>query len=161
MKRRFDKRVRPTSLRHALELCKQYADSRFNRSVDNISDLIGLADKFRIYKWIQSGSIPANMIRPYEHACGADYVTQYLAHSDHKLLIDIPVGRNTTCSDTHALQSSFNDALGALLKFTNGSASADKTIAMITAHMEELAWHRGNVEKTQQPEFDFLGDTND
>lgn len=158
MIRKIGKNSRPTSLRHALELCKDFAKTNHNRSVDNIADLIGLDDKFRIYKWIQSGAIPANMIRPYEHACGCDFVTRYLAHSAHKLLIDIPIGRKAADHDMHRLQTSFNEAVGALLAFSENKASATDTIAAITETMEELAWHRGNVEKTNQPEFDFMGD---
>jgi hypothetical protein len=84
------KRVAPTTLSNAIELCIEFAKEKHNRSVDRIAELIGLANKYTLYKWIESGKLPAISIRPFEHACGCDFVTRYLAHSAHKLLIDIP-----------------------------------------------------------------------
>ena len=70
MTRRNWKRIRPHSLRYALELCKEHARERRNLSVERIAELMGLADHWALYKWFQSGRIPANLIRPFEHVCG-------------------------------------------------------------------------------------------
>ena len=79
MTRRNWKRIQPTSLRNALELCKDHAKERHNLSVERVAERMGLTDLWTVYKWIQTGRIPANMIRPYEVACGIDYVTRWLA----------------------------------------------------------------------------------
>ena len=155
MIRRNWKRIQPTSLRNALELCKDFAKERHNLSVERIAESMGLTDHWTVYKWIQSGRIPANMIRPYETACGIDYVTRWLAASSGRLLIDIPTGRKADAADMQALQELLNTAVGQLLQFYGGKAEAGDTLAAIQQAMEGLAWHRGNVQKHAQPELDF------
>ena len=95
------------------------------------------------------------MIRPYETACGIDYVTRWLAASSGRLLIDIPTGRKADAADMQALQELLNTAVGQLLQFYGGKAEAGDTLAAIQQAMEGLAWHRGNVQKHAQPELDF------
>lgn len=155
MTRRNWKRIQPTGLRHALELCKDHARERLNRSVERIAEEMGVTDHWSVYKWIQSGRIPANLIRPFETACGIDYVTRWLASSEGRLLIDIPTGRKADPVEMVALQGVVHEAVGQLLKFYAGQTPADETLAAIQQAIEGLAWHRGNVEKHAQPELDF------
>jgi hypothetical protein len=147
------KRVAPTTLSNAIELCIEFAKEKHNRSVDRIAELIGLANKYTLYKWIESGKLPAISIRPFEHACGCDFVTRYLAHSAHKLLIDIPVGRASGEEDLLRLSASCNAAVGVLIEFYQGKGDACRTIETLLLAMERLAWHRMNVQKSQQPEL--------
>lgn len=149
------KKVSPTSLSHAIELCVKFAKANHNRSVDHIAELIGLPNKFTLYKWIESGRLPAISIRPFEHACGCDFVTRYLAHSAAKLLVDIPLGHSADPEDLHRLTASCNTAVGELIKFYAGKLDANEAIGAITRAMEDLAWHRVNVAKQQAPELDF------
>lgn len=158
MTRRNWKRIQPTSLRHALELCKDYAKEHHQLSVERIAERMGLTDHWTVYKWIQTGRIPANMIRAYETVCGINYATRWLAASDGSLLIDIPTGRDTTAEDMQTLQSVLNDSVGQLLQFYAGKAQAADTLAAIQQAMEGLAWHRGNVEKHLQPELELGGE---
>lgn len=155
MSRRNWKRIQPTSLRHALELCKDHARERLNLSVELIAERMGMTDHWTVYKWIQSGRIPANMIRPYEMACGIDFVTRWIAASSGRLLIDVPVGRNASAADIQALQELLHAAVGQLIKFYGGTADAPEALAAIQQGMEGLAWHKRNVEKHLQPEFEF------
>lgn len=148
-------KVQARSLVHAFNLCVQYARKRHNRSVEQIADLMGLSQAWRLYKWIDEANMPARHLRGFEHACGANFVTRYYAHAGHQLLIDIPRGRNVDAADLNTLQSITNDAVGALIAFAAGKADTDATIASITTAMEGLAWHRGNVEKHQQPELEL------
>lgn len=155
MIRRNWKRIQPTSLRQALELCKDHARERLNLSVESIAERMGLTDHWTLYKWFQSGRIPANMIRPFEIACGIDFVTRWLAASAGRLLIEVPTGRAATPTDMQALQELLNTAVGQLLQFHRGKAEAADALAAIQQGMEGLAWHKGNVEKHLQPEFEF------
>ena len=155
MAKRNWKRLQPTGFSHAMELSLEHGKAVHNRSVDRIADLMGLANKWVIYKWIESGRIPGILIRPFEHACGIDYLTRYLAHSDHKLVIDIPTGRKADHKHIHELQTALHDAVGLLMTFYRDQSDAEETIAAITGVMEDLAWHRGNVEKFSQPELDL------
>ena len=150
--------ARPTSLQHALELCVQHARDIHNRSVDRLADLCGLTNKWRIYKWIESGGIPAVMIRPFEHACGCEYVTNWLAASAHKLVINIPTGRRANEIELNDLQRGIHDAIGLLMRFYAGEAEVEETTAALTHVMEGLAWHRANAFKSAQPELDLEHD---
>ncbi|GGX96665.1 hypothetical protein GCM10007160_25360 [Litchfieldella qijiaojingensis] len=138
-----------------MEWCLEHARVRHNRSVDNIADLMGMASKWVIYKWLENGRLPAILIRPFEQACGIDYVTRFIGHSGQKLLIDIPTGHRASSSDINALQASFTDAVGLLLRYYDGQIEAEDTLGALFTAMEQLAWHQGTVQRRQQPEFDF------
>ena len=84
MKRPNWKHIQPSSLRHALLLCKEHARDRKNLSVERIAELMGIPDHWTVYKWIQTGRIPATMIPPYESVCGINLITRWFAcSSDH------------------------------------------------------------------------------
>jgi len=147
------KKKRPTDLRHAMELCLEYARVKHNRSVERVADLMGIASKWTLYKWMESGKLPAIYIRAFEHATGANYVTQWVAASDHKLLIDIPVGRGSSASDLTSLQGHFAEAMFELARFYQNRANTDDTLKAIHEIMAGLAYHRENVVKMGEPEL--------
>ncbi len=149
------RRVQPVSLRHALELCKDYARERHNLSVERIAERMGLADHFQLYKVLQSGRLAANMIRPYESACGIDFVTRWIAASAGKLLVDIPSGRKLKSADVVALHTGFAAAVQLLTSLYEGNADRDDVLAALTSHLEDMAWHRHNVALHAEPELDF------
>lgn len=157
MNRRSWKNARPTSLRHALELCKDYAIEAHNKSVQRIADEMGLPDHWALYKWLQTGRMPANLIRPYERACQCDYVTRWIAASAGRMTIEMPTGRNCTAQDTQVLQELLTAATGKLLAFYAKNSEAEETLAAIQAAMEGLAWHRGNVSQTDHPQLELEG----
>jgi len=153
MSRRNWKVWRPASLQEAVEGCVDYAKENSARmSVDRLADLVG-ESKWTIYKWIEKGSIPAVKIAGFEHACGRAYVTEYLATSARKLVVDLPTGRLPIGSDIHALQESCTAAIGALLRFAEGKADAADTADHLTAAMTRLAHERAQVERHAQPEL--------
>lgn len=158
MSKRHWKRVQPSSLSHAMELCIAHAREVHNRSVDQIADLMGLANKWSIYKWVENGNLPARLIRPFEHACGCDFVTRYMAHSAHKLLINIPTGRAPKSTDLSRTYESFSAAMSLLTSFYDGKSDAQETLGALTTMMEDVAWHHGNVDKHLQPELEFGGE---
>ena len=155
MKRLIWKNRQPSSLRHGMELCLEFSRFKHNRSVDQVADIMGLANKWTLYKWLENGRLPAVLIRPFETACGIDYVTRFISHSAHKLLIDIPTGKRATSKDVNTLQASFTDAVSLLLKFYENKQEADETISALYQVMEQLAVHQGQVEKFKQPELDL------
>lgn len=158
MSRRNWKHIQPTSLRQALELCKDHAKERHNLSVERIAERMGLADHWTLYKWFQNGRMPLNLVRPFESACGIDFVTRWQTASAGKLLIDMPSGRNCDAADIQTLQETLNTAVGHLLQFYSGKSEAADTLVVVQKAMEGLAWHRGNVEKHAQPELDLCGE---
>ena len=155
--RRNWKRVQPASLRDALRLCKDHALEKHNRSVEHIADLMGITSDL-LYKWLANGRMPASSIHAYEHICGINFVTRWIAASEGYLIIKAPPGRNAGAADMQALQEALNSAVGQLLQFYSGKAEAGAALAAIQHGMEGLAWHKGNVEKHLQPEFEFTED---
>lgn len=158
MSKRNWKRVHATSLRDALKLCKDHAQDKHNRSIEQIAERMGLADHWVLYKWIANGKMPAVMIPAYEAACGIDLVSRYLATRAGRMVIDIPRGKRADADDMQALQGVLHEAIGALLKFYGGEQEADDTLAAVQQGLESLAWHRGNVQKTTQPELELTID---
>ena len=157
MARRNWNREHPISLRHAMELCVQFAKEKQNQSVERIADLMGEASHYTLYKWMESGRMPAIKIRPFEHACGIDFVTRYLAHSNNKLILPMPTGRKAQHRDLVTLNLTANETVGMILRFQDGERTAEETITAITTLMEDLAHQRGNVKKHQQPDLGLEG----
>lgn len=155
MARKNWKKVHPTSLQQAMELSIDHAREVMNRKVEAIAELMGLENHWNIYKWVQNGSMPTRYIRAFEHACGINLVSRWLAHSGGNLLIPIPTGRNVKQTELADLHQRFIDSFGALARFYEGKEEAQATLAHVTEMLEGLAWHHGNVEKRLQPEFEF------
>lgn len=160
MTRRNWKRIQPTSLRHALELCKDHAREVHNLSVERIAERLVLTDHYVLYKWIQTGRMPAVYIPAYEMACGVNYVTRWLASAGGALLIPVPTGKTTTPRDMLALQELLNAAAGRLIQFHKQKASTDETLADIRSAMEALGFHHENVKQHAAPQFEF-GDSHE
>lgn len=155
MSRRRWKAVQPTSLRHALELCKDHAREVHNRSVERIADLMGLPDHWALYKWLQNGRMPASCIRPFEQACGIDLVTRWIAASAGRLLVDMPTGKTCKATDIQQLQELLHAAAGGLIDFYAGKAEQDDVLGIIQGAMTALAWHRRNVEQHDNPQLEL------
>lgn len=156
MSRRDWKHARASSLREAIDLSLEHARVRYNRSVDRVADYMGLATKWPLYKWMENSRLPANLIPALEHACGVNYVTEYLVQAAHKMMVPMPSGRAVSQMDMAELQMSFAEAVNSLARHYEGKADAETTIAAITRAMAGLAWQRENLAKSQAPELDLF-----
>lgn len=58
MARKVWKKEVPTSLRHAMKLCVEYAKVKRNLSIERIADQMGIANHWTVYKWVGNGRIP-------------------------------------------------------------------------------------------------------
>lgn len=148
------KRVHPNSLIEAFRLAKDYARERKQLSVERIADLMGVTHD-TLYKWLSTGRMPATSIPGYEHACGCQFVTRWLATSSGKLVIDIPTGRNASAESIQELQQCLHTVVGRLMDFQKSEATAEATLASTLAALESLAWHHHNVKREATPELDF------
>ncbi len=158
MPKRIWKSYRPCNLQEAVEACGDWGLDKHNISVERIAERMGLESKWVIYKWQQSGNIPLNKVLSYQFACGGcTFITDYLAHATHKLVISIPTGRKATAEDINQLQQHLSETVTHLLKFQKSQATEDAQSAIwaITNAMEDLAWQKSNIEKTAQPELDL------
>lgn len=160
MTRKRWKSVQPQTMQHAIRLCLDYALHKHNRSVARVADLVGTSE-WTVYGWMKEGSIPSKRIRPFEFACDATFVTQYIAASAQKLVIDIPAGRSSNQDSLLDLQNHLNDAVSLLTRFYRGETEAEDVLQGVTVAMGQLACHRENVRKHDAPElglFEGRGD---
>lgn len=155
MTRRNWRTVNPRSLREAMELCKDYAQEKHNRSVERIAELAGEESHWTVYGWLRDGSIPGKKLHAFQHACGCDFITRWLAHSSGMLLVPMPAGRRSDVDDVLRLQGTLNSAVTALLGFASGQMDADQVGGEINTAMEALAWHRENAARSHQPQLDL------
>ncbi len=156
MTRRNWKRVRPISAVDALRLCKEYAQETKNLSVERIADRMGVTHD-SLYKWLATGRLPFILIPAYELACGCHFASEWAAASAGKLVINMPSGRAVTQGDLVELNSCFGAALQLLADFYNAPARADasQTLAALTTHLSQVAWHHANVGQFANPELEF------
>jgi len=157
MTRRRWKARQPTTPQDAMRLCLDWADFKHNRSVARVGDLMGVSE-WTVYKWMSEGSIPSRRIRPFEFACGATFLTQYIAISAQKIIIDIPAGRACDESGLLDLQNVLNDAVSLLTRFYRGEIEAGDVLQGATSAIEQLAGHRENVRKHAAPELDLFSE---
>lgn len=156
-RRAFWKRYQPTSCRDALHQCKAYAQEARNLSVERIADQMGLPDHWALYKWIESGRFPFVLIPAYESACGINLPSRWLAATQRRLLVDMPVGRAATEDDLVQLGTGFQQAVQLLSDFykSNGATDPAPVLDALRSHLESVAHHHINVAGFSQPELDF------
>lgn len=145
-----------TSLRMAFEQDKQFALAKHRRSVERIAELMTVPAHI-LYKWLETSRMPACVIPSWEHATGGASAVRYLAGQGHRMLLDIPTGRDLVATDVQGLQRITHEAIGALLGFAEGRIGADETMGTLLQAMGALAYHRENVRRSAQPELELEG----
>lgn len=151
------KRV-PSSLSAAFKQCLEHALTKHRMNVDRIASAMGLAQSSSLYKWVGSGNMPTNLIRPFEAACKCNAVTQFLAHSTGEhVLVRVPTGRIAGPSDAAALQAACVDAVQRVISFWKDPSRGDANGAIVSIDLAQvsLAHERSQIQKAVQPEFDF------
>ena len=156
MIRRDWKRLRASSLVHAMRLCKEYAQAKHNLSVERIADRMG-ATHDSLYKWLATGRMPAILIPAYELACGCHYISDWLAASAGRLVMPMPTGRKAEGTELLDMNSSCAAALQLLTAFYQAPTEADTeaTLAALRLHLEQVAYHHHNVAQYATPELEF------
>lgn len=144
----------PTSMRAAFEADKAHALKRRRLNIERLAELLGTTPA-TLYKWIETDSMPVRVLIAWQHLTGSNHVIRYLASREGAVVIQIPPGRDVTAEDIHDLQMVLSAAPGALLRLKKGEITRDECLGALTSGMESLAWHRANVEKSDQPELEL------
>lgn len=150
-------RVIPRNTLEAMRLCKDYAKEKKNLSVERIADRMNVTPD-NLYSWLGNGKMHLGLVQMYEHICGCTFISDHLAHSQGKLAVKIPSGRVLQDTDLLQLHKSFSKTVALLADFYDGKADTTETMQALTEHMQTAAWHRANVQKHDQPEFEFEGE---
>jgi len=154
MSKVYWKRVVPHNMNHAMQLCKQHAQEKKNMSVSRIADHLATTTD-SLYKWLGNGRMPANHVIAYEQACGINFVTQYLAHSQGLLLIDVPTGRKAQNKDLTDLQVFMTEVGALLIKCHDNRSTPQEAMDAIKVLMQDLAWHQKNVGVMKEPQAEL------
>lgn len=104
---------------------------------------------------MENGRMPTIMIRPFEYACGCNYVTQHIAATAGFILVRIPTGKKPSKDELLNLQTGFNDALNKLVTFYETHENCDEVIGALDDTLTKIASHKLNVTKAIQPEFEL------
>lgn len=144
----------PTSLRAAFEADKTHALKVRRLNVERLAELLG-ATPATLYKWLETETMPVKTLIGWQHLTGANNVVRYLATREAAVVIDIPAGRQIDADDIHVLQATLNGSVGALLERKAGRMDRETTLGKLDVGLESLAWHRANVDKSDQPELEF------
>jgi hypothetical protein len=145
----------PATLKDALYGCVEFAKEAHNLSVERIADLCGINSRDTLYKYIAEARLPIGLLIPFESACRINLVSRWKASAAGQLLLDIPKGKTASPDDINNLQSALTAAVGDLLAFYRDEKDEDAVLASVTAGLNQLAWHRANVAKYDQPELDL------
>jgi hypothetical protein len=150
------KPIRPAhSIGHANELCLGEALKRRNRGIKTVAGLMGVKQD-TLYKWLAEDRTPVCAVAPFENACGAHYLTDYLSAQAGRLVVAMPSGRATTM-DLAALQVLNGEVLTLLMRCYQKQSTPQETADALTGLICELAFHRANVARMDAPELDLFG----
>ena len=157
--KRISQKHKATSLDHAIELTEEYAEQHRMPS-KRIAELMGV--EYKTYRrWMLEGTLPLNRLVTLEHIVGAQFISEYLCvFQGNKVVIDIARGKKSDVVDIAELQAQIAQATACLAQFYAGKASADDTIAELTASITALAYQRENVRKVETPEL-LLGESDE
>ncbi|NKF51388.1 flagellar protein FliT [Shewanella sp. WXL01] len=155
------KRQVPSSLTHALRLCKEHGKEKQNLSVERISDRMA-SSVDTLYKWLGNGNMPVNQLINYEaittgnSRCGRPFVTEYLAHSHGYLLVKMPSARNAEHTDVIELNIYMQQFVAELLSLQNGDIEADEVLKTAKSLLQDIAHHHKQIEQHDQPQLDLV-----
>ncbi|MFN4056389.1 MAG: hypothetical protein ACK4GU_16135 [Alishewanella aestuarii] len=143
------------SLTESLQLCKEFAIANKQMSVPRIADRIGTSPDM-LYKHLGAASMPAYMMIPYMESTHRIYPLQYMAHSLNHLLVPMPRGRKAEHKTLIALSQFCNAVMGQMLALQSGECRAQDVTDQLTLLMENLAYHRMEAQKHDQPELELF-----
>lgn len=155
MRLRNWKQYRPTSLPDAIRACKDYALEKKGLSVARICVFL-CTNEDTFYKWASTDRMPALVIPQFELICGCHYVSDFLSAHAGRIVIPMPKGQKATESALLAVNQACADAVSTLAKFYANPASVDTgaLLAQLRQHLEQVAFHHGNVQRYHQPELE-------
>ena len=157
MTRRNWKRFRANNLRDALRACKDYAQERRNLSVARIAELMGDVTEDTLYGWLSKGRMPAVLIPTFEHVCGANFVTDWLAASAGRMVIAMPKGHKVSEAELLQINADCTAAMSQLAAFYADPSKVDtaELMELLQRHLEQVAFQHHNVGQYIAPELEF------
>lgn len=150
------KSYRPSSLPDAIRACKDYALEKKRLTVPRICTLLAVNED-TFYKWASTGRMPAIVVPQFELVCDCHFVSDFLAVNAGRIVLPMPKGRKATDAELLAVNESCSAAMSNLAKFYADASTVDtaELLAQLQGHLEQVAFHHGNVTRFHQPELGF------
>ncbi|MHD0644871.1 hypothetical protein ACYPKM_04540 [Pseudomonas aeruginosa] len=136
---------------NAMKRCAKEAKQHRQMSAERIADALGVS-VWCLYKWLETGRMPINVISAYERACGSHYVTEALAKASQAVVVDYPDGRRPTAEEFYAFQGKLIAATGILIDLEAGSASPEEADEIVWTAIQALMWQMLNVRALADPQ---------
>ncbi|WP_027670065.1 hypothetical protein [Rheinheimera baltica] len=155
MSRKNWNQVIPRSLTESLQLTKDFACATKQLSVPRIADRMGCSTD-SLYKYLGGATMPTNLLIPFMETCHRVYPIQYMAHSLNMMLVPMPRGRKAEHKELVKLNMFCGEVMGKLLALHSGECSQQDAIDHLTLLIENLAYHRAEAGKLQQPELELF-----
>ena len=151
------KRFRASNLREAMRACKDFALERKKLSVARIAELMGDVTADTLYGWLSKGRMPVSLVRSFEHVCGANFVTEWLAASAGCLVIAMPKGQKAHAAELHQITEDCSKAVSQLAAFYADPSKVDtaELMELLQRHLEQVAFQHHNVGQYIAPELEF------
>lgn len=73
----------------AIDSCIAHAKLELYRDIGDVAEAAGV-NKWVLYKWVQTGKVPAVHIPAFERACGVTHLSKCLAGASGQLVIQAP-----------------------------------------------------------------------
>lgn len=129
------------SVTQAIGACVRHARQTHYRSIAELAKTM-LVSTDSLYKWVQTGRIPAVEIPNFEKACGIDALSRALSRAAGNIAVCHPQGEQRKEVTTNHLQQQFHQLVGQLL---DDAADGEVKIGAINAVMDLLAQLRENI----------------
>lgn len=133
------------SVRDAIESCLAYARRTRKADVGEIAGVMGLKNKWVLYKWVESGRLPANQIPSFEAACGCADLSEALGLAAGVLTFPTHADGQTrlsTTADAHLVVARGLSA--AIAAERHGKYESESALALDQA-IDALRWLRDRV----------------
>lgn len=106
---------------------------------------------------LATGRIPGILIPTFEMACGAHFISDWLATSAGRMVIPMPTGRKATEAELLQISEDCAASMRKLAAFYADPSKADTTelMELLQRHLEQVAFHHHNVGRYQTPELEF------
>lgn len=129
-------------IRSAINECLDYAKRVLYRDVASLAELMSLDNKWVLFKWVETGRIPAVLIPAFEAACGCNALSRCLAKEGGSMTIPAPTGRFArvaSSTETHLLVTT---AIATAIAAEINASKAGEAVRAINGAIESLAWLR-------------------
>ena len=127
-----------SEIQAAIQACITHAKQEMYRDIGDIAEAMGV-NQWVLYKWVQSGKLPAVHIPAFECACGVTHLSKYLAAAGGLLTIKAPPAAGYTQVDWAQAQWEVAKAMAEAAGAAIDPGKTQQALKAINQAMDALA----------------------